>query len=155
MIIKSIPIIYSDESKFSEEFSENLNVCKAEFIKAYGKNSNNALVCVCAPGRVNLIGEHIDYNEGFVFPMAIPLYTIIVGAKNNHVNKVCRVKSLEASLASNNSVEFSLNENLRPITDKTLKWANYVIGVVANFHGNYIFCLEKIYLNGVLYLKAN
>ena len=34
------------------------------------------------PGRVNLIGEHTDYNDGFVFPMAIERYTVIAAAPN-------------------------------------------------------------------------
>lgn len=38
----------------------------AGFKKHFGED---ATVCVCAPGRVNLIGEHTDYNEGFVLPM--------------------------------------------------------------------------------------
>lgn len=35
-------------------------------------------VAVCAPGRVNLIGEHIDYNDGFVLPMVRNNYTIMI-----------------------------------------------------------------------------
>ena len=35
---------------------------------------------VAAPGRVNLIGEHTDYNDGFVLPMAIERYTVIAAA---------------------------------------------------------------------------
>jgi galactokinase len=36
-------------------------------------------ICAFAPGRVNLIGEHSDYNDAFVFPMAIPVGTMILG----------------------------------------------------------------------------
>ena len=38
------------------------------FIEEFGENAN---ICACAPGRVNLIGEHTDYNDGFVLPMVI------------------------------------------------------------------------------------
>lgn len=43
-----------------------LKTACAEFEKHFG---SKAEVAGCAPGRVNLIGEHTDYNEGFVFPM--------------------------------------------------------------------------------------
>lgn len=39
-----------------------------QFTKEFGESST---ICACAPGRVNLIGEHTDYNEGFVLPMVI------------------------------------------------------------------------------------
>ena len=82
---------------------------------------------------MNLIGEHTDYNDGFVFPMAIPLYTIIVGAFNNETEGKCRIKSLEPSLAPMNYVEFSIN-NITP-SEKLFKWSNYVKGVIAGFKG--------------------
>ncbi|MCY4539166.1 MAG: galactokinase family protein, partial [Chloroflexi bacterium] len=49
-------------------------IVETEFRKAF--NDSPAFI-VRAPGRVNLIGEHTDYNDGFVFPMAIERATWI------------------------------------------------------------------------------
>ncbi len=132
MNLNSNCTVYKDDDQYQEEFTQNLELCKRELLQNNNSNADE-IVSVCAPGRVNLIGEHTDYNEGFVFPMAIPLYTIIVGAKNNDPNGMCRIKSLEPSLGSDNFVEFSL-ENLKPLEGR-LKWANYMIGVVSLFKG--------------------
>ncbi len=132
MNIKSNCIIYQNDAQYEKEFTDNLESCKRELLI----NNNNIaddIISVCAPGRVNLIGEHTDYNEGFVFPMAIPLYTVIVGSKNNDPNRICRIKSLEPSLGSYNVVEFSLDD-LKPL-EGPLKWANYMIGIVSLFKG--------------------
>ena len=45
-----------------------------EFEKHYGRAPRRI---VAAPGRVNVIGEHTDYNDGFVLPMAIERYAIM------------------------------------------------------------------------------
>ena len=42
-------------------------------------------VAVCAPGRVNLIGEHTDYNDGFVFPMVRENLSIVPAQRRNVV----------------------------------------------------------------------
>src|SRR4249919_3337660 len=51
----------------------------ARFLERFGHEPRWV---VAAPGRVNLIGEHIDYNDGFVLPMAIDRYCVIAAAKN-------------------------------------------------------------------------
>ena len=45
-----------------------------QFVKTYGRPPR---WIVAAPGRVNVIGEHTDYNDGFVLPMAIERYTVM------------------------------------------------------------------------------
>ncbi|HKH19308.1 MAG TPA: galactokinase family protein, partial [Gammaproteobacteria bacterium] len=47
----------------------------------------------CAPGRVNLIGEHTDYNDGFVLPMAISRETVVAAAARD--DRLVRVFSLD------------------------------------------------------------
>ncbi|MCF7764062.1 MAG: galactokinase [Verrucomicrobia bacterium] len=77
-----------------------------------------------APGRVNLIGEHTDYNNGYVLPMAIERYTIVAAAPAE--NSRIRI----ASGQSPEEAEFSASQTI----DRGVpEWANYVKGVVAGF----------------------
>ncbi|XP_061182556.1 galactokinase-like [Saccostrea echinata] len=89
-----------------------------------------------APGRVNLIGEHTDYNEGFVFPMALPQVTVLVGRKSE--GNLCRVLTLADSVDAPNYVEFPVPSAETPLKPGTPKWANYVKGVVANYKGTVV-----------------
>ncbi|XP_061391373.1 galactokinase-like, partial [Musca vetustissima] len=59
-------------------FEEILKTAKETFRQNFGQQPE--LAC-CAPGRVNLIGEHVDYNDGYVLPMALPMVTVIVGGQ--------------------------------------------------------------------------
>ena len=59
-----------------------ISKAKTTFEKEYG-TSTDGIVCGVAPGRVNLIGEHTDYNDGFVLPMALPLVTVVLGRKKD------------------------------------------------------------------------
>src|SRR5205807_689577 len=54
---------------FHDSMQPSNDSLKKEFTKIFG--SGGTVHIVRAPGRVNLIGEHTDYNDGFVFPMAI------------------------------------------------------------------------------------
>jgi len=74
-----------------------------------------------APGRVNLIGEHTDYNDGFVLPMAIEKEVIMLGQLRNDR----RVRVFD--LGYNTEIDFSLDK-LIPLRKNT--WANYLMGVV-------------------------
>ncbi|MEZ9138770.1 MULTISPECIES: galactokinase [unclassified Shewanella] len=79
---------------------------------------------VKAPGRVNLIGEHTDYNDGFVLPCAID-YATFVAVSPRADDKV----SVVALDYESEQDEFSLSEPIEHVKGK--QWANYVRGVVA------------------------
>ncbi|MCC2522868.1 galactokinase [Vibrio coralliilyticus] len=76
-----------------------------------------------APGRVNLIGEHTDYNDGFVLPCAINYQTVVAAAKRDD----SRVRVIAVDY-DNQVDEFDLAEEITFQQDKM--WANYIRGVV-------------------------
>ena len=76
---------------------------------------------VRAPGRVNLIGEHTDYNDGFVLPIAIDHQVLI--AARTRADRIVRMIALDFGSALS---EFSLDAIER---DDTCGWSNYVRGV--------------------------
>lgn len=79
-----------------------------------------------APGRVNVIGEHTDYNDGFVLPMAIERYTVIAAAPSANANLVQL-----RSTAGNGTANVDLSKAIRPGPKGT--WSNYPVGVIAGF----------------------
>ncbi len=79
---------------------------------------------VSAPGRVNLIGEHTDYNDGYVFPVAIDKYIHIA------VRKRSDRRLLLHALDVKGSVDLNLDA-LRPIPANAPTWSYYLIGVAS------------------------
>jgi galactokinase len=77
-----------------------------------------------APGRVNLIGEHTDYNDGFVFPMALERYTVIAAAPNG-THKITLTSGTTEGAAT---IDLS-----QPLQRGEPSWANYVKGVIVGF----------------------
>jgi len=77
---------------------------------------------VFSPGRINLIGEHTDYNDGFVFPAAIDKGIVLAIQKNE--------ENISNVYALNKEEMYSFDVNdLSPL--KNGGWRNYIIGVVA------------------------
>ena len=91
-------------------------------VAAFCNTHQKKPIVIYSPGRINLIGEHTDYNNGFVFPAAINK-GIVSGIEKSNSEK-CTVFAMDA----NELLEFSL-ENINPI--KNGGWKNYVLGVVA------------------------
>ena len=85
-----------------------------------------------APGRINVIGEHTDYNGGWVLPMAIDRYTVLVAAPGLQADRI-RVRSL--SLGEQSAVSLS---RLSDLSDD--KWMRYLQGVLAEYAHRAVVC---------------
>jgi len=93
-----------------------------EVKKSFKNHFNTEPLLVYSPGRINLIGEHTDYNEGFVFPAATNKGIVTAIQKSDaKTSKVFAVNKKEL-------YKFSL-ENIQPI--KNGDWRNYVLGVIS------------------------
>jgi galactokinase len=108
----------------SEPLKVLIDKCSSDFLNRYGVRPDWLAV---APGRVNLIGEHTDYNDGFVLPMAIERYVVIAARKATNSN-LRRLRL--ASDAVQSTVDIPID--VRP-TPSEPKWANYPRGVLAGF----------------------
>jgi galactokinase len=73
-----------------------------------------------SPGRINLIGEHVDYNDGFVMPAAINKYICFA------ISKTYDATITLVALDLNETYQFKLTDELKPVN--TL-WVNYILGV--------------------------
>lgn len=98
----------------------DINLLKDNFTEVFKKDSESVFF---SPGRVNLIGEHTDYNGGNVFPCALTIGTYAIVAKRN--DKKVLLHSL--NFKDLGVIEFSL-DNM--VYEKEHDWANYPKGVI-------------------------
>jgi galactokinase len=91
-----------------------------KFIEKFGRDSD---LVVRASGRINIIGEHTDYNEGFVLPAAIDRYIYFAAAKNG--TNTCRFWA--------DDIEEFAELELNDIKAVDQLWANYLFGILQQF----------------------
>lgn len=98
----------------------NRNDVKASFIEIFGTEP----LVVRAPGRINIIGEHTDYNDGFVLPAAIDLAVYVF------IQKSGSDRSKLISVDLDESYSFDIKDALAPVNQG---WANYFLGVIDQY----------------------
>jgi len=96
-----------------------------EYRRRFG---GDPVVAAASPGRVNLIGEHIDYLEGFVLPVAIDRHLVIEAAPSEDGS--FEIVPVEAGFGQ--AVRFGGGEIGRRET-KEERWLNYLLGVIAGY----------------------
>ncbi|RDI10213.1 galactokinase [Flavobacterium sp. AG291] len=95
----------------------------AAFESAFGTEPQHIFL---SPGRINVIGEHVDYNDGFVLPAAINKYICFAVSESGSSKCTIIAKDLGETYT------FDINDELNP-TD--IMWANYILGVIHQLKG--------------------
>jgi len=101
----------------------NINELKESFISLYGEEVGDINIYF-SPGRVNLIGEHTDYNGGYVFPCALSFGTYLLVRKNQG-----RIVHF-ATANFDHRAQANLDE---PFEKEGKSWINYPVGVLNEF----------------------
>ena len=94
-----------------------IDFVRSRFVKHFDGMTGNVYA---SPGRINLIGEHTDYNGGFVFPGAVDL-GIMAEMRANGTEDMVRAYAIDLK----DRVDFSLNDPKGPKTS----WARYIFGI--------------------------
>jgi len=96
-----------------------VNSTKQAFQKQFGEDPESIFM---SPGRINIIGEHVDYNNGFVLPAAIDKYICFA------ITKLADSESGEFyAVDLNDHYTVNVNDELKPVSQS---WVNYLIGVI-------------------------
>ena len=108
------------------------------FEEIYGKRAEHTYF---APGRVNLIGEHTDYNGGLVFPCALSFGTYLLIAKRE--DRQNRFSSV--------NMDRSYTANANAFEDKPTAWIKYPIGVMKEFaeRGSDVWGYDLLYYGNI------
>jgi len=116
-------------------------IFKEQFFEKY-RNRNDKPVLFFSPGRVNLIGEHTDYNGGFVFPCALNYGTYLL---------IRKIKDNILKFSTLNFKEDTETPFKGLFTNTGKKWINYPLGVINQFikRGIELTGLEFLYYGDV------
>ncbi|MBP2830876.1 galactokinase [Aquimarina sp. U1-2] len=95
---------------------------KKKVLNSFENRFDTAPLIVFSPGRINLIGEHTDYNEGFTFPAAINKGIVVALSKSN------TEKSQIYAVDKKEAYEFTV-QDIAPLENGG--WRNYILGVVS------------------------
>ncbi|HYW94730.1 MAG TPA: galactokinase [Bacteroidales bacterium] len=101
-----------------------MNELLERFIELYGDNTTSATEMYFSPGRVNLIGEHTDYNGGYVFPCALDFGTYLVIRKNG----MDRFRFATTNFDDRGEINI-----ITELEKKDNHWYNYPLGVIDQF----------------------
>lgn len=123
----------------------------AGFSAAFGGEEQRPTAMGVAPGRIEVLGNHTDYNEGFILAAAIDRYVVVAGRLAPEDSKKCRLAS---EFFKGGVVEFTVEEDgdwEKAKQDGDSAWANYVIGTANELAkaGAKVGCFEAFVISNV------
>jgi galactokinase len=95
------------------------------FTETFGSEPEHIFM---SPGRINIIGEHVDYNNGYVLPAAIDKYICFAVSKSGSSRSTIIAKDLK------DRYSFSIDDDIKPVQKM---WANYILGVLSQIKEKY------------------
>ena len=120
----------NNELRTQSTHSKNAGRCSAITQKFEETFGTPPTFIASAPGRVNLIGEHTDYNDGYVFPVAIDKYLNIAARKRSDQKVVLHALDVHASLVGRLE-DWKIGSPSFRLSSFPFQWSRYLIGVAS------------------------